>query len=113
MHQYPTETVADQDLSLSIPSPLSSFPNGLRMTEIWAGSEYCLATDEENCLWGCGWNEHGNLGIGSNETASVWQKVNNKQSNNITFPSVHFWEGSVACGGGHVVFIPYNKNGSK
>jgi alpha-tubulin suppressor-like RCC1 family protein len=112
MHQYPTEQQCDEEPSPSIPKHLASLPNGLKMTEIWAGSEYSLVTDEENCLWGCGWNEHGNLGLGNGEIASIWRKVN-KLSDNCAFPSVHFWEGSVACGGGHVVFIPYNKKDRK
>jgi hypothetical protein len=31
------------------------------IAEVWCGSEYSIASDASGLLWGCGWNEHGNL----------------------------------------------------
>lgn len=46
------------------PQPLAPLPNGHSMVEAWCGSEYTVVADEHGALWGTGWNEHGNLGIG-------------------------------------------------
>jgi hypothetical protein len=38
--------------------------SALEMVEVWCGSEFTIAADSTRGLWGCGWNEHGNLGSG-------------------------------------------------
>jgi hypothetical protein len=61
-------SVTKTSLSRCIPHPVllpcpvsedSSLQRDLR--EVWCGSEYTVASDAEGFLWGCGWNEHGNL----------------------------------------------------
>lgn len=55
-----------------------SLPHGLRIREVWAGSEFTVAADEKGDLWACGWNEHGNLGRGgllAFESSARWVKV--------------------------------------
>jgi alpha-tubulin suppressor-like RCC1 family protein len=106
MHQYPLHSHAND----AFPRELASLPNGEEIAEIWCGSEYTIAANEEGYLYGSGWNEHGNLGIGiikSNESMKIvssWQPVKEFHSNSTA--RIELWEGSLAAGGGHVVFIP-------
>jgi len=89
------------------PIPLS-LPCG-EIREIWTGSEYSIAMDCLNRLWSCGWNEHGNLGVGfvsspidgsTSNFSLAWSPVLTEggqvQLNNP-------WTESVACGGAHVI----------
>mmetsp|Transcript_20873 Transcript_20873/g.30678 ORF Transcript_20873/g.30678 Transcript_20873/m.30678 type:complete len:555 (+) Transcript_20873:223-1887(+) len=39
------------------------------------GAESSMAIDEDGNIWGCGWNEHGNLSIGRAEDTSVLTKI--------------------------------------
>jgi Regulator of chromosome condensation (RCC1) repeat len=88
------------------PIPLSLPCGGIR--EVWAGSEYSLALDRFNRLWSCGWNEHGNLGVGfvsspgsgSLSTTMDWSPVVTERGQvEIGSP----WTESIACGGAHVI----------
>ena len=47
-----------------VPRELAALPQGHRTAEVWCGSEFTLAADEHGRMWGCGWNEHGNVGCG-------------------------------------------------
>lgn len=48
-----------------LPRPLAALPDGHHTVEVWCGSEFTIAADEQGHLWATGWNEHGNLGIGT------------------------------------------------
>lgn len=83
-------------------------PQGNRIKEIWTGSEYTIALDNNNRLWSCGWNEHGNLGsaIDSDTEGKVtncqsWSPVRLQDGNHLHLKSP--WTESVACGGAHVI----------
>ena len=109
------------------PRPLAPLPQGHSIAEAWCGSEFTLAADEAGGLWACGWNEHGNCGVGSPsphlsnqsehvkqaEVVSQWSRVkgcvedvkgNNEGAEGLQLS--HVWEGAVACGGGHVLCLP-------
>lgn len=108
--------------------------------DVWCGSEYTVAVDARGGLWSCGWNEHGNLGIGVEgstsaevRTGSSWRPVIHEDNSSIPMmrntvsgglphptdtaapaedtvdPTYvvmrHIWEGSLACGGGHVICL--------
>jgi cation transport protein ChaC len=45
------------------------------------GSEYSMALDENNQIWGCGWNEHGNLAL-------VDEQKNNMVDNAMKFTKI-------------------------
>eukprot|EP01032_Pedospumella_encystans_P011865 gene11865-13763_t len=104
------------------PRPLAPLPQGHSIAEVWCGSEFTLAADEAGGLWACGWNEHGNCGVGSPsshlvsqseyvkpaEVVSQWTRVkgcaedanwNSERGLQLS----HVWEGAVACGGGHIL----------
>jgi alpha-tubulin suppressor-like RCC1 family protein len=115
------------------PAPLQllrPLPCGRQMVEAWCGSEFSLVADECGELWGCGWNEHGNLGSGTGAGAGAgssegsWCRavidsrvckksvsesvcVGQSDSNPLQIPVRlhHVWEGALACGGGHVVCL--------
>eukprot|EP01038_Epipyxis_sp_PR26KG_P004346 gene4346-6150_t len=111
MNQFPTEEVGI-DSCMHAPVPLSPLPEGNEICEVWCGSEYTIAADQANGhLWSSGWNEHGNLGNGSqtitrgndNGVGNGWSKVINSEGEQVKLSLV--WEGAVACGGGHAVCI--------
>jgi alpha-tubulin suppressor-like RCC1 family protein len=63
-------------------SPLPSIENNnnKKIGEIWCGSEFVVAADEtDGSLWSCGWNEHGNLGVGF---LSINDNIANNDNNN-------------------------------
>eukprot|EP01032_Pedospumella_encystans_P011831 gene11831-13728_t len=107
------------------PRPLAPLPQGHSIAEVWCGSEFTIAADEAGGLWACGWNEHGNCGVGSPsshlsnqsehvkqaEVVSQWTPVQGcaEDANCNSEGGVqlsHVWEGAVACGGGHVLCLP-------
>lgn len=95
----------DSSLPNFKPQLLSMLPNNGHPVEIWCGSEFTIVADDvDGQLWGCGWNEHGNLGNGNlNLQDFSWKQVTLKSSHSLI---VHGeWEGSVACGGSHVLCI--------
>lgn len=110
-----------------VPRPLAPLPQGHSIAEVWCGSEFTLAADEAGGLWACGWNEHGNCGVGlpslhlSNladrvkqaEVVSQWTRVQGcaedvkcNKAGGGGLQLSHVWEGAVACGGGHVLCLP-------
>jgi alpha-tubulin suppressor-like RCC1 family protein len=96
---------------------LKSLPEGHKISEIWCGSEFTVVADEEGYLWACGWNEHGNLGLSSIEDDSApaqrvlerivshWQPIF-YSSVTSKIIRIALWEGSIACGGAHILFLP-------
>jgi alpha-tubulin suppressor-like RCC1 family protein len=126
MKQYITSHDAERQTSLvsdiaslqhqfhRIPTLLQNLPNESTIADVWCGSEFTIVLDSEGFLWGCGWNEHGNLGIGHldsiNNICNEWKQIQKTVERNCVQLnaeplSVHLWEGSIACGGGHVVAI--------
>jgi alpha-tubulin suppressor-like RCC1 family protein len=54
----------------SVPVPRRLFANNSKtIRSIVCGSESTLALDEAGDVWGCGWNEHGNLALGTDKDA--------------------------------------------
>lgn len=52
---------------------IQELPSGNRIAQIWTGSEFTIAVDEENGqLWGTGWNEHANLANGCFQSSVSW-----------------------------------------
>ena len=106
MNQYITEDNRndhndDDNNSKFIPKILKRLPNNRIMKEIWAGSEYTIVSDTDGYLWSTGWNEHGNLGNGHYEASNGhWSPI---VSNGNQIKLSLIWEGSLACGGGHVL----------
>lgn len=106
-----------------VPSLLKPLPAGHTIADAWCGSEFTIVVDECGYLWGCGWNEHGNIGIGCTKGGSLDDNICNEwfqvqkiidyedqpadsTSQIKTNPlQVHLWEGSVACGGGHAIAL--------
>lgn len=52
--------------SMPAPLPIQLFSN-IEIESVACGSESTVVVDSLNHIWCCGWNEHGNLGIGSKE----------------------------------------------
>ncbi len=118
---HPDDSAEATPADSAAPVLLRALPRGHHLTEVWCGSEFTLASDEAGGLWGCGWNEHGNLGNGDSACRNVtgeWQPVlryrgtTEKESCNGTEESADqqvllssVWEGALACGGGHVIGI--------
>jgi alpha-tubulin suppressor-like RCC1 family protein len=114
MGQYPVSTSdACIDHFNNIPQHLPPLPCECEIIEVWSGSEYTIVADNYGKLWSCGWNEHGNLGTGSYVSMSTWTKVMKGNDFNINSCNINdvdtqiklnvVWEGSLACGGGHVI----------
>ena len=84
-------------------------PNGARVQEIACGTESSVAVGEDGSVWACGWNEHGNLGVGDRKDKKGWTRVPG-------FPSSDEKdEGKmlVACGGAHVLVVKEREKASK
>ena len=101
--------------SHQVPRLLAPLPRGHSAVEVWCGSEYTVAADENGGLWACGWNEHGNLGVGTPQSRSVdsavvgeWWAVGatNVCNDGSGLSLSHVWEGALACGGAHVLCLP-------
>lgn len=58
--------------NLSVPTPL--FEN-VNVQSIACGSESTMVLDNAGTILGCGWNEHGNLGLGNDSDSLVLQPV--------------------------------------
>ena len=103
MNQYIADADADADAiscSQFNPKILQALPSERKIREVWTGSEYTIVSDEKGYLWSTGWNEHGNLGNGTFESSNNWTPILLK-GNQIKLSLL--WEGSLACGGGHVL----------
>jgi len=100
--------------SSKAPRRLAPLPRGHSAVEVWCGSEYTVAADETGGLWACGWNEHGNLGVGAPETKSSdsavvgeWRRMGASDVSGESGLSLsNVWEGALACGGAHVLCLP-------
>jgi len=60
-----------------------------------------MAIDDEGQVWGCGWNEHGNLGTGNQEDA--FHLSRNRGAETCTPPDVQNSEIALAVGGAHYI----------
>lgn len=109
------------------PRPLLPLPLNRSFAEVWCGSEYTLAMDAEtSSLWGMGWNDHFNLGGSANPAVENASEDSRSKSANVvsswillgsptTTPSyenndvlgfqVPVFDGSVACGGAHILLL--------
>ena len=121
LSQYPVRQPSAEAESEDAPRELAPLPQGHRTAEVWCGSEFTLAADEHGRMWGCGWNEHGNVGCGVpvaadgtadragqqvgvvGEWRPVLQLCTDEQQQ---VQLAHVWPGAVACGGGHVLCLP-------
>lgn len=105
-----------------LPRELPRLPCGGDIAEVWCGSEYTIVSSELGYLWSCGWNEHGNLGIGEIvDSLSEWKPVV-FSTGTVSPPGgetvegvlsacvevsrlLSVWDGSLCCGGGHCVAL--------
>jgi cation transport regulator ChaC/alpha-tubulin suppressor-like RCC1 family protein len=101
---------ASGSLDGQTPRQVRPLPGGAEIAEVWAGAEFTVVCDSRGAVWGCGWNEHGNLGNGDVHCRNVldeWQpSVEHSvsgDSRQVQLASV--WEGALSCGGGHVLSI--------
>lgn len=112
------------NLSVSVPrspGPLSPLPlEGRDIMEVWCGSEFTIAADANGGLWGCGWNEHGNLtNTHTCDDPSDLQSLPSSSRKNVLkswCPILtgagqgqlhigHVWEGAIAAGGSSVICL--------
>ncbi len=123
------------------PKRIAMLPNDEEIITIWAGSEFTIACDGTQRLWGCGWNEHANLGTGDSVNHYSWNPVLSESHNLFSemtddtgpatiisahgFPDepkgkhhhqlqlAYCWDGSVACGCGHCLAVGYHGGGEE
>lgn len=72
-----------------------------RMKSVQCGSESTMIIDVEDQLWGCGWNEHGNLGTGDQEDSFTLSKTQGVKL--CTPPGIRGSEIALAVGGAHYI----------
>jgi len=72
-----------------------------KIKSVRCGSESTMAIDDEGQVWGCGWNEHGNLGTGNQEDA--FHLSRNRGAETCTPPDVQNSEIALAVGGAHYI----------
>jgi len=102
---------------------LAQLPNAnARILEVWCGHEFTIVMDDQGGhLWRVGLNTCRSLGVDDNKSKVVnqWERVPLKVSGSSlersdgdampmvqdSYLMVHLWEGSVACGGEHVICI--------
>lgn len=117
MGQYPLDSQISyphHDINgrpASIPRQLVCPVGDHTLDLVATGSEFTIACDAIGGLWGCGWNEHGNLGIGhqdhDNNSENIcchhWTKIVDDCGNHQQLSCIgnHY----LACGGGHVIFL--------
>jgi alpha-tubulin suppressor-like RCC1 family protein len=82
----------------AVSSPILLFPDK-ELQAVACGSESTIALDTGGQLWGCGWNEHGNLATGCQEdkldlTKTVGARV-------VGPPGLYEGKVSIAAGGAH------------
>eukprot|EP01033_Poteriospumella_lacustris_P008691 gene8691-6250_t len=113
------------------PRQLLPLPLNRSFAEVWCGSEYTLVMDAEtSSLWGMGWNDHFNLGgsadslstdklpteadvrFKSANIVSSWillgspsTKTVSNDANEVVGFQVPVFDGSVACGGAHILLL--------
>lgn len=105
MGQYPLNDKEKDSADDWKPRILPPLPSGKQVVEIWCGSEFTIAADEEGNIWGCGWNEHDNITPRkeSDTVVSQWTVIRDGDKKQLRLQ--HVWEGALACGGGHVLCI--------
>ena len=74
-------------------------PNGKAISEVQCGPENTVLLDEDGQAFGCGWNEHGNLGVGDCEDRL--EMVEMKVDGSVLKAGVRF----LAVGGAHVIIV--------
>lgn len=116
------------------PVPLGPLPDGSQIREVWSGSEFTVVANVDGLLWACGWNEHGNLGVGESHTsggagaiagavvrnALEWVPVIGPEPNGDNPCNGEgareqlrlgvVWEGALACGGSHCLCLPHSQS---
>lgn len=86
-----------------LPLPEGAAP----VRHIAAGSEFSLVVGADGGLYVCGWNEHGNLGVGHSDSSLVWVRVPVPESVEALARSGQLL---VACGGAHVLTLARDQN---
>lgn len=66
------------------------------------GSESTVIADHQNKVWGCGWNEHGNLGTGDDKDRLEFRPAVGAR---VVAPTCDTGNVLVAAGGGHVLAV--------
>eukprot|EP00522_Entomoneis_paludosa_P002073 CAMPEP_0172476706 /NCGR_PEP_ID=MMETSP1065-20121228/70515_1 /TAXON_ID=265537 /ORGANISM="Amphiprora paludosa, Strain CCMP125" /LENGTH=663 /DNA_ID=CAMNT_0013234935 /DNA_START=140 /DNA_END=2131 /DNA_ORIENTATION=+ len=85
--------------------PCKMFQNhSSSIQQIECGSEFTVIVDSDDSVWGCGWNEHGNLAQNHNSDSSILVKfagaaVGNPPGNPETAKL------SIAAGGAHIMVM--------
>jgi len=74
-----------------------------KFCDFCCGAESSMAVDESGRVWGCGWNEHGNLSIGNaidtdEMTCTVGEEINSSPSHDSITKQV-----IITAGGGHIL----------
>lgn len=104
--KYTDNKAGEQKISpCQVPTLLRCLPENRFITDAWCGSEFTLVLDDKSNLWGCGWNEHGNLGIGMESVCGEWKQVLTGDDGQRSPITLQLWEGNLACGGGHVIAL--------
>ena len=81
------------------PSPLPKTPS---ISSLSCGSESTMVVDTSGRLWGCGWNEHGNLGTADDNDSLTLQPVTGARIV-APLPSDGTGDTLLAAGGAHVL----------
>ena len=97
--------------SITKPTSLSNNSNVSIIQSACCGSESSHVLDVKNNIWGCGWNEHGNLGIGryhqqdNNDYECCWT-LETVTGTRIVAPPPSVGEGRIfAAGGAHLIVM--------
>lgn len=101
-----------QDAPESVKAPvLLPLPEGVGpVREIAAGSEYSVVVGGKGGVYACGWNEHGNLGLGDRENRRGWVRVPLPES--VEALARETGQLLVACGGAHVLTLATDQSGN-
>lgn len=91
-----TETVANPEPFPLLPAS-RCLPNGAMVARVACGTESSLLVGADGSVWACGWNEHGNLGVGDTKDHFAWTQVPGIEGGGESL--------LVACGGAHVVVL--------
>ncbi|KAK0209023.1 regulator of chromosome condensation 1/beta-lactamase-inhibitor protein II [Desarmillaria ectypa] len=85
-------------LGRSLTGPYVEFPHNHRLKKLACGTEHVLvlfdAVDGDSEVWGWGWNEHGNLGLGTTEDMRLPVKLWPRDSTPGSGRAVDIWAGS-------------------
>ncbi|TFJ85094.1 hypothetical protein NSK_003518 [Nannochloropsis salina CCMP1776] len=92
-----TETIGRDYLPRPLLKDRDRLPHGVQVDKVTCGSESSMLVGKDGSLWVCGWNEHGNLGVGDGKDRKSWTLVPGLSAGS---------EGGkmlVACGGAHTL----------